>query len=331
MRLLLHEFVTAGGYGPSAPASLRAEGAAMLAAVIDDFRRVPQVALTALIAHDAPGNWGPGCRRIAAGDEESAFCTQAARADATLVIAPECAGLLERRSRQVLAAGGQLLGCRPDAIRLAADKKELARWWQERGIATPSIIAESSDPPPALAFPLVCKPRHGAGSQATFLIARPADLHSALRAAQAEMPNDELLLQSLAPGRPASVAFFVGPAQTLALAPTWQRLSADGRFHYRGGQLPLPAPWNERALRLGRRALAGIDGLHGYVGVDLVLGEHGRDFAIEINPRLTTSYLGLRQLARDNLADIWLRMARGEIVEEIRWQTGPVEFTANPS
>ena len=103
-------------------------------------------------------------------------------------------------------------------------------------------------------------------------------------------------------------------------------LSADGRFRYEGGQLPLPSPWKVRAVHLGFRAIAGISGLQGYVGVDVVLGEDGRDFAIEINPRLTSSYLGLRQLARDNLAAVWLRMAQGEFVEELSWNAGPVAF-----
>jgi hypothetical protein len=49
--------------------------------------------------------------------------------------------------------------------------------------------------------------------------------------------------------------------------------------------------------------------------VDLVLGDAAdgsRDFAIEINPRLTTSYLGLRALARGSLAAALLRAVRGD-------------------
>ena len=133
----------------------------MLAAALDDFRRVPGVAVTALIGHDAAGDWGAGCQRFAAGDEEASFVAEAARADATLVIAPECGGRLERRSRQVLMSGGRLLGCHPDAVRLTGDKLALARWWQDRGIATPPILATSSNQPSDLMFPLICKPRRG--------------------------------------------------------------------------------------------------------------------------------------------------------------------------
>ena len=56
----------------------------------------------------------------------------------------------------------------------------------------------------------------------------------------------------------------------------------------------------------------GISGLWGFVGVDLILGadaEGREDLAIEINPRLTTSYVGLRALLHGNLAGLMLRHA----------------------
>ena len=61
--------------------------------------------------------------------------------------------------------------------------------------------------------------------------------------------------------------------------------------------------------------------LIGYVGVDLVLGvagDGGDDAVIEINPRLTTSYLALRRLLRTNLAAAMLAVARGDHVELCR-------------
>ena len=51
-----------------------------------------------------------------------------------------------------------------------------------------------------------------------------------------------------------------------------------------------------------------------------------RDFAIEVNPRLTTSYVGLRALAEFNLADAMLKVAAGEDVEPFRWKPGRVRF-----
>jgi len=45
--------------------------------------------------------------------------------------------------------------------------------------------------------------------------------------------------------------------------------------------------------------------LRGYVGVDLVLSANAA-FVVDINPRLTTSYVGLRKVAHFNLAEALL-------------------------
>jgi predicted ATP-grasp superfamily ATP-dependent carboligase len=57
-----------------------------------------------------------------------------------------------------------------------------------------------------------------------------------------------------------------------------------------------------------------LPGAFGYLGVDLVLGESADgadDFVIEINPRLTTSYIGLRAAVEENLAAAMLDIAEG--------------------
>jgi len=74
-------------------------------------------------------------------------------------------------------------------------------------------------------------------------------------------------------------------------------------------------------------AIDSVSGLRGYVGVDLVLGLHaGEDRVIELNPRLTTSYLGLRRKAKVNLADIYLRMMYGYPVAAILWNDEIITF-----
>jgi len=223
----------------------------------------------------------------------------------------------------------RLLGCDPQAIRLTSDKLALAEFWRLRRVRHPWTDAfERADlvhvPPP-----WVLKPRHGAGSQSIYLV-HDAETASNIIEAEADewddWPLTNFVVQQYVPGQAASVAILIGPYQTLALAPCRQHLSTDGRFGYLGGSLPLPTPFAERAARIALQAIAGIDGLRGYVGVDLVLGDDGVDYAIEINPRLTTSYLGLRQLCEQNLAELMLRVALGERVEPPTWKSQEVQF-----
>ena len=51
-----------------------------------------------------------------------------------------------------------------------------------------------------------------------------------------------------------------------------------------------------------------------------------RDYAIEINPRLTTSYVGLRALAEFNIAEAMLRAATGKLAGAAQVEAGPRPF-----
>jgi predicted ATP-grasp superfamily ATP-dependent carboligase len=61
--------------------------------------------------------------------------------------------------------------------------------------------------------------------------------------------------------------------------------------------------------------------------VDLVLAKRSDvdDVVVDVNPRLTTSYLALRHAARSNLAEAMLRVAEGcELT--LRFRDRRVEF-----
>jgi hypothetical protein len=235
-------------------------------------------------------------------------------AEVAIVIAPETDRILEeqvaafRRKHEVVASSAE-------ALALTGDKLALFRHWQRHGVPTP--FTASAKEWPAARRPVVVKPRDGAGSWATFLVREGNGV---------ERPGN-FIAQDFVEGRPASVAFLIGPKQTIPLVPAFQRLSDDGRFHYLGGELPIPADLAERAVTLGRKAVGCVPGLAGYVGVDFVLGDAG-DYAIEINPRLTTSYIGLRALANFNLAAAMLRVFHREPPGKMTWKTGRLTFTA---
>ena len=70
---------------------------------------------------------------------------------------------------------------------------------------------------------------------------------------------------------------------------------------------------------------------HGYLGIDLVLGQAvdgSEDVVIEINPRMTTSYIGLRQAATGNLARAMLNVAAGHTAE-LSFRAEPLRFSVS--
>ena len=331
MRLFIYEMISAGGLGDDVPDSLRREGAAMLGDVVEDFGRIPGVEVLTLLADDLAGPFGQHSCRHAVSGESRAFRERARDADAALIIAPEFDDHLSRRTGWAVAEGCRILGCGRDTIRLTSDKLTLAHWLNDHHVPTPATHLLSAAPPAVDTLPCVLKPRYGAGSQATFLIHDPGAWPEVLQQARAEWPRGDLIVQPFHPGQPASVAFFVGRNLIVPTPGATQTLSEDGRLRYLGGTTPLQPEIRARAVALAQRAVESVPGLQGYLGVDVILGaaaDGANDVVVEINPRLTTSYIGLRDLTRTNLAELWLQLWRGETVAPPVWDESEITFDA---
>jgi predicted ATP-grasp superfamily ATP-dependent carboligase len=304
--VFLHEWVTGGGMaGGDLPASWAAEGGAMRRALAEDFAAVPGVRVLMALDHrlpDEPGPWQVA--RIGPGEEEAAFARLAAEADWTLCIAPETGGILTDRARTIERVGGRSLGSSPGAIALAGDKLRLGEHLARLGLPTPPgrrVVVEEGLPRDA-EYPAVLKPIDGAGSIDTFFLESAEILPAGASA------MTEALLQPFVPGEPMSASFLVGPeGEGLLVGIARQRIERrNGRFSHLGGvvsshETPIPI---DAALR----AVEGVMGLRGWVGVDFVWDAgRSRITIIEINPRPTTSYVGWRRLYEEGgLARAWL-------------------------
>lgn len=331
-RVLLYEFVTGGGgwslASPQPPGgTMLAEGAAMLQSLAHDLLAIENLELHLLADSRLAPFWPAGCRVHSVdcrADERRLLCSLAANSDITLVIAPEFDDLLGARCRWAANAGGNLLTPDDRYVALAANKHELAEHLQAAGLPVPpSVVLSGDEPPPDdFPFPAVLKPCDGAGSLDVRLLATAADLTEFRSARQTWR------LEAFQPGIPVSIALLCGPIQTLALQPGRQLLSTDGQFRYLGSQWPLAEGQRARAGRLAARVASAMPATRGYVGIDLVLGEApdgSNDVVIEVNPRLTTSYVGLRQLATTNLAEAMLRVATGQTTT-VAWRDPPITY-----
>jgi tyramine---L-glutamate ligase len=328
MHIFLYEWATGGGLvgAPGTlPATLVREGATMIGALASDLMRIADCRVTALRDPRAVHLTLPGCKVI---DVQSSlshwdeFERLAEECDATILIAPEFDGILLKAARRVASCRGRLLSPSVEFVKIAGDKQRTGEVLYDAGVPVPeAVVLEPEDALPAgFRYPAVIKPVDGAGSQNTQVVASPQDTPSPYAWRRR--------LEQYKPGLAASVALLCGPAGRVPLVPCKQRISEDGRLRYLGGQLPLAAGLAERAIALAERAVAALPTTNGYVGVDLVLGRDPKgseDFVIEVNPRLTTSYVGLRAATQTNLAEAMWRVARGEPVE-IDFAIQPLEF-----
>jgi predicted ATP-grasp superfamily ATP-dependent carboligase len=342
MRVLVHEHLCCL---PAAKSSLRAEGQAMLTAAMADLAACPGVEVVSLVEPglvDTLRAAAPGAEVHAVGADgvEALFRRLARDSDFSLVIAPEFDDLLATRCEWALEEGSRLLGPTPEKVRLCADKLRLAERLYENGRLGP-LTRLHERVKEAWPFPRICKPRWGAGAQATYIVHTPESFHQVPELARREGWTGPLIVQPACAGDPASVAFLLGPGGTFFLGPCEQRLEVEpvgwlypleGRLRYRGGRVPLIREAGSfRLVALAHEAICAVSGLTGYVGVDLIFGwdESGRDdTVIEINPRLTTSYVGLRRLAKGNLMQALLDVVQGRPAA-LAWREGVVRFDAD--
>jgi predicted ATP-grasp superfamily ATP-dependent carboligase len=348
--VFLYEYATGGGLaGNALPASWAAEGHAMRRALADDFAAVPGVRLVQTIDSRFAAEGGAGTVvAVNESTEEETFYRLAAEADATLVVAPESDLVLFDRTQALERVGVRLLGSSSEAVRLAGNKYELGRHLEQHGIPTPPTrwrgledrlvddlrlhfhdAAETPPPSGKMALPAVLKSNHGAGSIRTFLL-------DSFEGIGPEVDGD--IMQPFLDGPPMSASFLVdGSGRAFLVGVGLQKMIVrDGQFEYLGGTVPCDL---ERADAGVRGAIAAVPGLRGWVGVEFLWDDRtNQAMILEINPRVTTSYVGLRRLLpRGELARIWLGLlgvgtgfeAEAAGLAERVHANGPVNFRAD--
>ena len=340
MRVFLSEQCTCGADPAAASGPLFAEGAAMLRALAEDAAKVDGVEVVVAWAAGLPpfGVGGveivPGSPSPLGGAFAEPFSTLSADCDATLHVAPETDDLLAAAAERCVAAGGNWLGCSPNLIRLCGDKLRFADWASANGVPAPNTRPFD----PATFVPderpnvpgdgehrtgAVAKPRCGAGSERVRLLRTPADV-----AAVADLFSPGgAVVQPFLPGAATSAAALFRPGRggdpAVELLPAgFQTVEPAGcALHYRGGVVGRKCDGGPfaAARRRAIKSLA-VAGLRGWVGVDFV-----GPSLIEVNPRLTTSYLGYRALTDDNLAERLLFPDRA--FPPVCWKGGTARFT----
>jgi predicted ATP-grasp superfamily ATP-dependent carboligase len=133
-------------------------------------------------------------------------------------------------------------------------------------------------------------------------------------------------IEAAAAGRSAGVACLCGSGRVVPLPPLEQRFTAGPDPAYRGGSVIDDPGLESRAAGLACRAVAALEraagcSARGWIGVDLVLGvrEDGRDDRVlEVNPRLTTSFVGHSHGRDHSLIEWVITMARGTAPPGVR-------------
>jgi predicted ATP-grasp superfamily ATP-dependent carboligase len=190
---------------------------------------------------------------------------------------------------------------RPDAIAVAASKLATARALARAGIAVAAVFPNESRLP-AVLREIVAKPDDGAGCQDTLLFGD----RDQLRAWCSQHAQAKIVFQAFVQGEARSLSLLCCDGRVRMLACNRQHVQIDeGAFHFSGVSVNAVAldPYATLANAIARA----IPGLWGVCGVDFV-ETGGGPVVIEVNPRLTTSYAGIRRAIGINPARLVLEL-----------------------
>jgi len=303
MKIFAYEHVTGGGMlGDAQMAALAPEGKAMLRALVDDLTAIPGVEVAVLRDVHLQSDLPAKMHTVGSASEFWPVLRALLRdVDAAWPIAPEQGGILTRITQEILQAGCVLLGCRPDAVKIATSKRATAGVLSRSGIATiPTYVDERSLPPEI--GDVVAKPDDGAGCQDTLLFHGRAQLQAWLR----NNSSAGLVFQPYIDGDARSLSLLCFDGRARLLACNRQKIRVvDGAFEFSGVSVGAVEDADGRYAQLASAVASALPGLWGYCGVDFIETQAG-PIVIEVNPRLTTSYAGLHRAIGVNPAQLVL-------------------------
>ena len=169
---------------------------------------------------------------------------------------------------------------------------------------------------PLTPLKLIIKPLIGVDCEDIVIIERIEDL--TLDLDKIFKPGSRVIVQEYVEGTDVSVSLISDgkKAVPISLNRQFVELKNDNGT-YIGGKLPFESKYRQEAFEIATKAVEAIDGLKGFVGVDLLINADEKDvysvYLLEINSRFTTPYVGLKQIANFNIGKSIIELIDGKI------------------
>lgn len=146
-------------------------------------------------------------------------------------------------------------------------------------------------------------------------------------------PGSRVIVQEFIEGTDVSVSLLSDGKTAVPISLNEQFVQLkDDKGTYLGGKLPFENKYKDEAFEIAKKAVEAIDGLKGFVGVDMIINADEKDiysvYLLEINSRFTTPYVGLKEVANFNIGKSIVDLIDGEInIDDIDVSLdGEVEF-----
>jgi predicted ATP-grasp superfamily ATP-dependent carboligase len=312
-KLFVCEFITGGGLvNEILSESLLREGIMMRDALLTDLAALDQYELLSM--HDyrvLPSNKVSKSLVVEPDQFGPIFDLILAGVDLVWIIAPEVDDILLSLSKRCYAANVIFLGCGIHSTAVASDKWQTYEACQDANIETlPTVKAiDWKSAVQSLSNhegKLVAKPIDGVGCEGIHLFDDRKAVEYWLD--QGACSTEKYLIQAFDGGKPASFSMLCKQGQAWLLSCNLQHIEmVDHRFILKGITVNGASEYWALLAQLAHDIAKMLPDAFGYLGVDVMIPrDHAKIAIIEINPRLTTSYVAMGQATGENIAGLML-------------------------
>ncbi len=314
MQILIFEWLTGGGLwidGVSLHCGeeVRSQGSRMLQAIAQDFLVAGVEVILPIderVIGDFPEVAGLTLCPVSSEMDLRVFLKNLAEdVDRILLIAPETGACLLNCVQWLASFREKFVSPSEEFVRVTSSQQALFSCLQAQGFQGVSegmvFVDFLNGPMDTFGFPMVIKPLDGVGGAGLRLIKDCEELDRLGRQFGDELNGSSYWVEPFYQGLPVSVSVICYGEGFTFLPATEQVFDREPFGDFIGSRFPVHHDLACRARRLAEKTIRLLPPTQGYVGLDMVLGAKV-DQLIEVNPRLTMSYLKLRDVCSFNLA-----------------------------
>lgn len=293
----MFEFITGGGFSQDAlPDSLAQEGLLMLKAMLEELALMPLVQVTVLLDwRFAQLSLPLNINAVVVTKNQSVFALLPAlieQVDLIWPVAPEMDSVLQNITALVESKGKVVLNSSSKAVAICSDKLLTVQVLQNNGIQAINTV-QLDELYSDILGQWVIKPKDGVGCLNNYVISSEHEFKQISKL----IPNkSDYIIQPYIKGESLSLSCLFREGKAWLLCCNSQQVEIkQGRFKLNACEVNIASNNMSQYQCLIDRTAQAIPGLWGYVGIDIIQPELNEAFVVEINPRLTTSYVGINQ------------------------------------
>ena len=332
-RIFIFEFVSGGGFTQvDIPPSLFCEGYGMLRSIIADFKSVDFEIFTLLDYRIKSLSYYLNADLIKEINARDNFIKKYKESikecEYCFIIAPEFSRILYELTKIAIDNDKKVLSIGLKGIKMSESKIKTYDFFKDRKVYTPQthlipfknesldldfIIREFRK----IKHPIIIKPEDGVGAESIYYFENEAQIYNFFNVSISKIePTRNFILQEYIEGEDLSVSLIGCSESTIqnvnkpiVLSINSQDITIKNSHsgsEYYGGYTPVEE-YDEK-LKILSKALEKLDlsEFSGYFGIDFIKKHDNTLHFIEINPRLTTSYIGIRNVIDKNPVELIL-------------------------